>query len=146
MSREALVKDIYPLIEFLTPFHEGGGYKDISINRKTAHKNLTHMISSPMHKIWIVEKDGEICAALGVISTELWFAKKHYATNLFLCANNDGKGKAGFLLRRMKRWVESRPLISDVTLSVTSEIGDNERVGKLYNAVGFKRLGGVYRL
>jgi hypothetical protein len=49
-------------------------------------------------------------------------------------------------LRKFKKWVDSRPLIKDVTLGITSEIGDYERVEKLYQAVGFKRLGGLFRL
>jgi len=146
MLREATLKDVKPLLGFLKPFHEEGGYKDIAPQTKLAHTNLQVMLSSPMHKIWVIERDGEICASLGVVSQELWFTKRHYATNLFLCANNKGKGTAGFLLRRFKRWVDSRPIIKDVTLAVTSEIGDVERVEKLYQAVGFKRLGGVFRL
>ena len=146
MIRDATLKDIRKLIEFLKPFHDNGGYKDISVNEKVAKTNLQMMLSSPMHKIWLVERDGQICAALGVVSTELWFTKRHFATNLFLCSNNKGKGSAGFLLRKFKKWVDSRPIIKDVTLGVTSEIGDTERVGKLYQAVGFKRLGGLYRL
>ena len=146
MLREGTLKDVNPLIEFLKPFHEGGGYKDIALQTKQARFNLQVMLSSPMHKIWVIERDGEICASLGVVSQELWFTKRHYATNLFLCANNKGKGSAGFLLRRFKRWVDERPIIKDVTLAVTSEIGDIERVEKLYQAVGFKRLGGVFRL
>ena len=146
MIRDATLKDIPELIGFLKPFHDNGGYKDISINEKVAKTNLQMMLSSPMHKIWLVERDGEICAALGVVSTELWFTKRHFATNLFLCSNNKGKGSAGFLLRKFKKWVDSRPIIKDVTLGVTSEIGDTKRVGKLYQAVGFKRLGGLYRL
>ena len=146
MIRDATLKDIPELIGFLKPFHDNGGYKDISVNDKVAKTNLQMMLSSPMHKIWLVERDGEICAALGVVSTELWFTKRHFATNLFLCSNNKGKGSAGFLLRKFKKWVDSRPIIKDVTLGVTSEIGDLERVEKLYQSVGFKRLGGLYRL
>lgn len=146
MIREASLKDIQELVTFLTPFHDEGGYKDISIDRKVCAENLRTMLSSNMHKIWLVQRDGEICAALGVVSTELWFSKRHYATNLFLCANSKGRGSAGFLLRKFKRWVDSRPLIKDVTLGITSEIGDFERVEKLYQAVGFKRLGGLFRL
>ena len=144
--REATLKDVQPLIDFLTPFHEEGAYQDIPIQRRLTSSNLQSMLSSPMHKIWVVERDGRICSALGVVSQELWFTKRHYATNLFLCTNNKGKGTAGFLLRRFKKWVNSRPIIKDVTLAVTSEIGDIERVEKLYQAVGFKRLGGVFRL
>ena len=146
MSREATLNDVNSLIEFLKPFHESGGYKDIPPQTKLARTNLQVMLSSPMHKVWVVERDGQICAALGVVSQELWFTKRHYATNLFLCANNKGKGTAGFLLRRFKKWVDSRPIIKDVTFAVTSEIGDIERVEKLYQAVGFKRLGGLFRL
>ena len=145
MIREAKYTDINPLCDFLTPFHEDGAYSDISVNRKTAVKNITAMMSSPMHKIWVVERDGEICGALGVVSTELWFSKRHYATNLFLCTNTSGRGSAGFLLRAFKRWVNERPNIKDVTLAITSEIGDVERVEKLYQAVGFKKLGGLFR-
>ena len=146
MIREATLKDVKPLLSFLKTFHEEGVYKDISPQTQLAHTNLQVMLSSPMHKIWVIEREGEICASLGVVSQELWFTKRHYATNLFLCANNKGKGTAGFLLRRFKKWVDSRPIIKDVTLAVTSEIGDVERVEKLYQAVGFKRLGGVFRL
>ncbi len=146
MAREATLKDIPGLIEFITPFHQEGGYKDIPFQNKIATANLTAMLSSPMHKIWVIERDGEICAALGVVSQELWFSKRHYATNLFLCANGRGRGTAGFLLRTFKQWVDSRPIIKDVTLAVTSELGNTERTEKLYKAVGFKELGGVYRL
>ena len=146
MIRDAKLRDIPELIEFLKPFHDNAGYRDISVNDKVVKTNLIDMLSSQMHKIWLVERDGEICAALGVVSTELWFTKRHFATNLFLCSNNKGKGSAGFLLRKFKKWVDSRPIIKDVTLGVTSEIGDTKRVGKLYQAVGFKRLGGLYRL
>ena len=146
MIRDANLKDVAELIEFLTPFHDDGGYKDISINRDIAKKNLTAIFSSKMHHIWVVERDGQICAALGVVSTELWFSRRHYATNLFFCANGKGRGSAGFLLRKFKAWVQSKPIIRDVTLGVTSEIGDVERIEKLYQAVGFKKLGGLFRL
>jgi hypothetical protein len=49
-------------------------------------------------------------------------------------------------LRKFKTWVDSRPIIKDVTLGITSEIGDCDRVEKLYQTVGFKRLGGLFRL
>ena len=146
MIRDATLKDVAELIEFLTPFHDNGGYKDISINRDIAKKNLTAMFSSKMHHIWVVEKDGQICAALGVVSTELWFSRRHYATNLFFCSNNKGRGSGGFLLRKFRVWCSERPIIRDVTLGVTSEIGDVERVEKLYQAIGFKKLGGLFRL
>tara|TARA_B100000949_G_C14098131_1_gene372921 strand:+ start:140 stop:586 length:447 start_codon:yes stop_codon:yes gene_type:complete len=146
MIRDASLADIPELINFLEPFHDDGGYKDISVDKKTASSNLRSMLSSPMHRIWVVERDGTICAALGVVSTELWFTKRHYATNLFLCANDKGRGSAGFLLRKFKTWVDSRPIIKDVTLGITSEIGDCDRVEKLYQTVGFKRLGGLFRL
>jgi GNAT superfamily N-acetyltransferase len=146
MIRDATLKDVKPLVDFLTPFHDNGGYRDIKIDNRVASDNLISMLSSKMHHIWIVEKDGEICAALGVVSTELWFTKRHYATNLFLCSNVRGKGSAGFLLRRFKRWVADRPIIKDVTLGVTSELGEVERVERLYQAVGFENLGGLFRL
>jgi hypothetical protein len=146
MIRDASLKDISELMDFLQPFHDEGGYRDITIDKTTVSHNLKIMLSSPMHKIWVVERDGQICGALGVVSTELWFTKRHYATNLFLCANNKGRGSAGFLLRKFKSWVDSRPIIKDVTLGITSEIGDPARVEKLYQTVGFKRLGGLFRL
>jgi|TARA_Y100000310_G_scaffold279895_1_gene299299 N-acetylglutamate synthase-like GNAT family acetyltransferase len=146
MIRDATLKDIPELIEFLKPFHDEGGYMDISIDAKVMKINLQNMLSSPMHKIWVVERDGEICASLGVVSTEIWYSKRHYATNLFLCSNNKGKGSAGFLLRKFKKWCDSRPIIRDVTLGITSEIGDIKRVEQLYQAIGFKRLGGLFRL
>ena len=146
MIRDATLKDVGPLVEFLTPFHDNGGYKDIKIDRKVASASLISMLSSKMHHIWIVEKDGEICATLGVVSTELWFTKRHYATNLFLCSSGKGRGTAGFLLRRFKKWVEDRPIIKDVTLGITSELGEVERVERLYQAVGFENLGGLFRL
>ena len=144
--REAKLKDVQPLIDFLTPFHEEGAYQDIPIQRNLTASNLQFMLSSPMHKIWVVERDGKICSALGVVSQELWFTKRHYATNLFLCANGEGRGTAGFLLRCFKKWLDSRPIIKDVTFAITSELGDIERVEKLYQAVGFKKLGGLFRL
>jgi hypothetical protein len=146
MLREATLKDVKPLLGFLKPFHEEGGYKDIAPQTKLAHTNLQVMLSSPMHKIWVVERDGRICSALGVVSQELWFTKRHYATNLFLCANGEGRGTAGFLLRCFKKWLDSRPIIKDVTFAITSELGDVDRVEKLYQAVGFKKLGGLFRL
>ena len=144
MIREATLRDIPALVEFLKPFHEEGEHKDISINPKFVTTNLKMMLSSPMHKIWVVVKDGDICASLGVVSTEFWFSKRHYATNLFLCANDKGKGTAGFLLKKFKKWVDSRPIIKDASL-ITG--GDNsERIELLYKAVGFTRSGGYFRL
>jgi len=146
MIRDATLNDVHPLVDFLTPFHDNGGYKDIKIDRKVASENLRSMLSSKMHHIWVVEREGEICAALGVVSTELWFTKRHYATNLFFCSNDKGKGSGGFLLRKFRRWVSDRPIIKDVTLGITSELGEVDRVEKLYQAVGFENLGGLFRL
>lgn len=144
MIRDATLKDISNLIEFLKPFHEEGEHKDISINTKLVKTNLQMMLSSPMHRIWLVIRDGEICAALGVVSTELWFSKRHYTTNLFLCANNKGKGTAGFLLKKFKKWVDSRPIIKDASLITGND--NSERVELLYKAVGFTHSGGYFRL
>jgi len=146
MIRDATVKDIKNLISFLNELHDISGYSDIKVQEKVTEQNLQIMLSTPMHKIWVAEKDSKICGALGVVSQQLWFCKRHYTTNLFFCVNNQGKGSGAFLLRRFKRWVDSRPIIKDVTLSITSEIKDKNRVGKLYQAVGFKEIGGIFRL
>ena len=60
MIRDATLKDISELMEFLHPFHDEGGYRDINIDRTTVAKNLQIMLSSPMHKIWVVERDGQL--------------------------------------------------------------------------------------
>jgi len=63
MIREATLKDVKSIINFLKPFHEESGYKDIKIQDQSASQNLQIMLSSPMHKIWIIENDGVVSNA-----------------------------------------------------------------------------------
>ena len=41
MLREATLKDVKPLLGFLKPFHEEGGYKDIAPQNKVGSYQLT---------------------------------------------------------------------------------------------------------
>jgi len=146
MIREAQAGDILALVAFMKSIQAGSAYEGIRHDDGVMRKNFTSMMSSPMHKIWILEIEGEICGALGAISNELWFSRSKFATDLFCVVNDRGRGKGYLLVKRFLDWTRTRPAIKDVTMSISSELGDVERTEALYERLGLKRIGTLFRL
>jgi len=145
MIRKATLRDITEIVVFLKSVQPYSAYDGIKVYDDHLKKNLTHLLSTPMGLLLVVEKDGKICGALGAVANSLWFSRRRYATDLFCVVNADGKGYGVGLVRRFLLWARAIPGVKEIYTSVSSEMDDAGRTDRLYKKIGWRRVGGLYR-
>lgn len=80
---------------------------------------------------------------LGIVE-ELFFSKKRMATDLAVYVREGYRHIAPKMFKEFIRWAESKPRMAQITLGISSGIGDTKRVGRMYNSLGFAQTGGIY--
>jgi len=136
------LKDIYALA--LEAHEKSDTYRDIPVDEQKLKKLLLMMVFDKTSCVFVSEDHSGITGfVLGMVD-ELFFSRKRYGTDLMIYSRSPFDGAR--LVRKLVEWIKSKPRVVEITLGVTSGIGDPERVGMLYQRVGFKRIGGTYMM
>lgn len=80
---------------------------------------------------------------LGVVE-ELFFSRKRMATDLAIYVREGYRQFAPRMIKAFIEWAESKPRVVQVTLGLSSGIGDTERTGTMYHKLGFSHMGGIH--
>ena len=80
---------------------------------------------------------------LGVVE-ELFFSRKRMATDLAVYVRKEYRHLAPKMFKEFIKWAESKSRMAQITLGISSGIGEPERVGKMYNSLGFTQTGGIF--
>ncbi len=141
MIRKAKAVDVHQVISLCTELHAKSSYSHIPIDNDKFKRLFVSMVFSNQSFIWVAEYDGEITAVLMGMVDEVFFSKKKYATDLLFHSKRGG----GYLVRRFIKWAKEQKNVVDILVGVSSDVGDAKRVGALYEALGLKHSGGIYK-
>lgn len=124
--------------------HEISAYKEIPLSPEKARKIIATVVSSPAQFAYVAEDDGEVGGVLlGVVDEWMWSRQKE-ASDIFFYVNDKCRGSGYFLAKKFVEWADSRSDVKIKGMSVSSGIGDAERIGALYKRLGMKQIGGIY--
>lgn len=97
--------------------------------------------------VMVSERDGQVEGFLiGILDSVYPCLKALMATDLLFIMSENADGRdAAVMLKRLIKWAESNPKVTEVHLGVTSAIGDWERTAKLYQRLGLQQCGAMFR-
>jgi len=140
MLRPANVSDVHEVIALCKSEHVRGSYSHIEIDENKFKRLFAAMVCSKQAFVWVAEYEGEITAIIMGIIDEVFFSRKKYATDILFVSRRGG----GYLIKRFIKWARDNPSVIDIRMGVSSDSGDPERVGKLYEGLGLNKIGGLY--
>jgi GNAT superfamily N-acetyltransferase len=127
--------------------HEEGAYSSVEFDvEMTAHCIMEMLVKNPDGFGLIGYDGGEPVAMLaGGVSNYIFSRKrKSYDHVWFVTPAHRGKRTAVILLKKFLEWSKERGA-SEVFMGVTTNIAP-EKTGRLFEKLGFKHVGGNYRL
>lgn len=79
---------------------------------------------------------------IGILE-ELFFSRQRMATDLAVYVRDGYRNLAPRLFKTFIEWAESKSRVAQITLGISSGIGDPERVSKMYENLGFAQVGSI---
>jgi hypothetical protein len=141
MIRKALDRDITGIVKVVQEAHEKSISKTVPLDVKTLRKNIQVCVLSREHLVLIVELDGKIEGAFIGVTHQLWYSRKKQSADLFFYVTEKGTGYGANLMRRFITWSKKNNGVREITLGISSGIGDPDRVKQLYQRMGGVRVG-----
>jgi len=143
--RNAEYRDIPAILDigqwYLDHIHPG-----TTIDREAGPKDLRYLISSATGWVGVAEKGGEIVGALAGQVVRQSFVKQRYATDVGFVVLPGHPIQAVGLARHFIHWSRQQKGVRDVTLQISSGLANVDRVGKLYEKLGLRHMGGCYTM
>lgn len=139
--RAAKPVDIPAMLECAKRAHAASEYKDIPAKELGFKQMAAYLIGSAKGCALVLERHGRIHGfVLGEVQP-IGYLEGNLATASLLYADK-GVGYAGALLvRRFIEWARSQRRVVDISMAISSGIGDPETVAKVYEREGLKRMG-----
>ncbi len=136
------IKEIYILAKEL---HEQSIYSNIKSNEEKFKMLVAGLMGSKTGIVLVIvdHNDKPQGFLLGVIQ-ELFFSKARMATDIAIYSRKLFRKLAVEMINKFIKWAESKPRIVQITLGISSGIGNSLRIGLLYERLGFRHTGGIY--
>ena len=143
--RIADIPDMKSIVELGYELLEKSTSNGIKVDESKFKMLVAGMIGSKKGIVYVVVDDNDVPQGflLGMID-ELFYSPQRFATDLATYVREEYRHLAPRMYKKFIAWAKSKPKVVEITLGISSGIGDTERVGKLYEKLGFSRMGGLY--
>ena len=153
--RPARTIEAFALVELLREQHARSRYAGlVEIDPTYARRMLSQAIQRNGHThdggalVNVIEgEDGSIVAFMvGVLNRVYHIGTALCAQDMFLVASDRAPATASRrLLKAYIDWAAANPRVLEIILSHTDALPEGERMGQVYERLGFQRCGGIYR-
>lgn len=153
--RPARTIEAFALVELLREQHARSRYAALGdIDPTYARRLLAQAIQRHGHttdggtQVNVIEaEDGSIAAFMvGVLNRVYHVGNALCAQDMFLVAGDRAPALASrTLLNAYVEWASSNPRVLEINLSHTDALPEGDRMGAVYERLGFERCGGIYR-
>ena len=142
--RTADIPDMDAICELASEMHEQSIYSDIKPDETKFRLFVAGIMGSKGGIVLLIvdEDDKPQGFLLGVLE-ELFFSRQRMATDLAVYVREGYRNLAPRLFKTFITWAESKSRVVQVTLGISSGIGDPERTGKMYEKLGFTQIGSI---
>lgn len=142
--REAKIDDVSQIHALAKELLEQSVYSGIKMDDTRFRTICAHLIGSKSGCVLVVDDEGSVQGFMMGLIDQLFFSRSRYATDLAVYVREAYRSYAPWMFRRFVNWARSKPLVAEITLGISSGIGDTERTGKMYQTLGFQPVGGLY--
>lgn len=143
MIRAATPFDAPEIYRLSVELHSLSRYRDIPICEEKVKKLIAFLIGSPSQFCWVSERDGKLCGMLLAAVDEILFSRKKEAHDLWFYVNLSARGDGARLAKRFIKWAKERNIVL-FGLSMSSGIGEMDRIAKFYRSMGLEKHGEIY--
>ena len=143
--REARIDDINDIHTLALELVSESVYKGIPMDDQQFKRMVATSIGSRSSIVFVVvdSNDKPVGFLIGMVE-QLFWSRKKFASDLCTYVRPEARHVGGFMVRRFIRWAKKMPGVVEVTLGLSSGIGDTERIGMMYERMGLSRVGGLY--
>jgi len=139
ICRKAEYEDAGNVASFLARMQPQTRYKEPPVNEASVKGLVLGSIAAKRAVCYVTEDKGEICGVLvGLVMPYVWNEAFFYATDYLFVAEKGGN----LILQKFIRWCK-KPRVLEIKLG---ESAGSTIAGPLYEAVGFKQVGGIYEM
>lgn len=146
MIRAITNQDISTLIELGQDMHQESAYAFLPYNKEKVHQFILDMLNDPETQCgFIAEKNGYIIGMMAGYLIDYFFCDEVLACDTVLFVRKPYRGSltAFRLIRTFRQWALQHNAV-ELSLGVSTDI-NVEKTGKLYQKMGLKYVGGVYK-
>lgn len=153
--RPARMIEAFTLVELLKEQHARSRYVGVTdIDATFARRLLSQAIQrhggtndgGTLVNVIEDSEGGIVAFMVGVLSRVYHIGTALCAQDMFLVAGEGAPPLAApKLLSAYVQWASSNPRVLEINLSHTDALPEGERMGPLYERIGFTRCGGIYR-
>lgn len=143
--RVADIPDMDDIVELARELLSQSVYANIKPDEEKFKRLVAGMMGINTGAVLLVvdDEDKPQGFLLGVID-ELFFSRKRQATDLAVYVRDGHRHLAPQLFKAFIEWASSKARVEQITLGVSSGIGDPNRVGKMYESLGLAQVGGIF--
>lgn len=149
MSRVRLadIPDMKHIVELGYELLGKSFYNGIKPDEPTFKMTVASMMGSKRGVVYVAVDDDDVPQGffLGMVD-DLFFSKERYATDVAVYVRDEYRHLAPRMYRSFIAWAKNKPRVREITLGISSGIGDAERTGKMYSKLGLSRIGGLYMM
>lgn len=110
-----------------------------------SRKTLLFLMNARRGCVFVAEnKAGDVVGFIAGQVDSLWFSKACYATEIAFLVERGNPVQVFLLAKRFIRWAKAMPDVVDITLNISSGLDTDNRLGRLYECLGLKPMGGCY--
>lgn len=143
MIRNAQHADIPAILDIGAHVIGASTTLNCELDRDKAAKVIRQALNHRMHAVFVAERAGQVVGFFIAVQDQFWFSKERYATDLAFCVLPEHADQAVWLLRRFMRWAKASN-INHVQLGLSTGMDPENRTGRLYEAHGLSKVGGIY--
>ena len=141
------MKDVSQLVRLGKLFWEESGYYNVPYDDDKVMMLGARCLMDEDRTTFVrfYEEDGEPIAMFVGAIRDYYFSGATFAEDLMMYVHPEHRGsiKAARLIKEFIKWAESRQ-VNDIELKLSAQI-TNETAGKLFERLGFERVGHIYK-
>ncbi len=119
--------------------------KHYVVDEFKTRRTLLQLINARRGCVFVAtNKAGEVIGFIAGQVDALWFSKSCYATEIGFLVMKGYPMQAYLLAKAFIQWAKGFDDVVDVTLNISSGMDSKGRLGRLYERLGFKPMGGCY--
>ncbi len=139
--------DVKAILKMAHELLSDSAYKGIKMDERKFKLCCAGLIATKNGQVFVIVDDNDEPQGflMGVID-ELFFSRARYATDLAVYTRKSYRHLAPKMFKEFITWAKSKPRVAEISLGISSGIGDIDRVGKMYESLGCRRVGGIYMM
>lgn len=145
--RPAALGDIPTFVALGREMHkESPVYRKYDFDEPKVYDYFRQLIESDWGIVITLVKDDEIIGGIAAIQCPQWFGSDRWASDIALFIHPDHRGGRAALSLLRAYIAEAKAKGASQIVMATSTGFEPERIGQLFEAVGFQKIGAVYSM